>query len=152
MAKVPFQTLFPNANPDALDLLDKMLAFDPTSRIDVEEALRHPYLSIWHDATDEPGCPTPFDFSFEVVDEVPEMREMILQEVIRFRNEVRRQPAPGGDQHPQGFPGAQQQVGMPDDQWKQSRPSDAPRPEEAVAHRQGDLEAELAYGLDAMHQ
>jgi mitogen-activated protein kinase 7 len=46
MAKRPFPSLFPNANPDALDLLNHMLAFDPSSRISVEEALEHPYLHI----------------------------------------------------------------------------------------------------------
>ena len=77
MAKRPFPTLFPNANPDALNLLDHMLAFDPSSRISVEEALEHPYLHIWHDASDEPGCPTTFNFDFEVVEDVGEMRKMI---------------------------------------------------------------------------
>src|SRR3954468_19375820 len=43
MAKKPFPQLFPNANPDALDLLDHMLAFDPSSRISVDTALEHPY-------------------------------------------------------------------------------------------------------------
>lgn len=142
MPKVPFQKLFPNANPDALDLLDKMLAFDPTSRITVEEALEHRYLSIWHDSLDEPNCPTGFDFSFEVVDEVPQMREMILQEVIRFRNEVRRQPqtnqaAPFQDQKTDN-------INLPENR---QQPSDAPRPHE-MQDRVGDLEHELAYGLD----
>uniref|UniRef100_A0A1I8A4E2 Protein kinase domain-containing protein n=1 Tax=Steinernema glaseri TaxID=37863 RepID=A0A1I8A4E2_9BILA len=31
-------------NPDAIDLLIKLLTFDPAKRINVEEALRHPYL------------------------------------------------------------------------------------------------------------
>src|SRR4051812_10448816 len=85
MPKIPFQSLFRNANPDALDLLDRMLAFDPSSRISVEEALEHRYLQIWHDASDEPSCPTTFDFQFEVVEEIPEMKKMILDEVSRFR-------------------------------------------------------------------
>jgi serine/threonine protein kinase len=92
MAKVSFARLFPNANPDALDLLDRMLAFDPSSRISVEEALEHRYLHIWHDASDEPNCPRTFDFAFEVVEDVPEMRKMILEEVQRFRTHVRQQP------------------------------------------------------------
>ena len=103
MHKIPFARLFPNANPDALDLLDRMLAFDPSSRISVEEALEHRYLHIWHDATDEPSCPTPFDFHFEVVEDVHEMRRMILNEVLRFRDHV-RQPA-----HIQAAMAAQQQ-------------------------------------------
>lgn len=94
MPKVPFNRLFPQANPDALDLLDRMLAFDPSSRVSVEDALEHRYLHIWHDASDEPACPTTFDFSFEVVEDVAEMRRMILDEVQRFRRQVRHAPNP----------------------------------------------------------
>ncbi|RHY35101.1 hypothetical protein DYB32_000401 [Aphanomyces invadans] len=43
-AKVPFRTLFPTASPDAIDLLDKLLQFDPTARCTVDEALAHPYM------------------------------------------------------------------------------------------------------------
>lgn len=92
MQKVSFQALFRNANPDALDLLDKMLAFDPSQRISVEQALEHRYLHIWHDASDEPTCPTPFDFHFEIVDDIQQMKKMILEEVHRFRQLVRQQP------------------------------------------------------------
>ena len=44
----------PLANPVALDLLTKMLMFDPNKRITVDEALRHPYLANYHDPNDEP--------------------------------------------------------------------------------------------------
>ena len=40
-----FNTLFKGANPDAIDLMKKMLTFDPTKRITVDDALRHPYMS-----------------------------------------------------------------------------------------------------------
>jgi serine/threonine protein kinase len=50
--------MFPHANPLALDLLAKMLHFDPAKRITCEQALEHPYLAVWHDPTDEPVCPT----------------------------------------------------------------------------------------------
>jgi len=76
MRKVQFHETFHDANPDALDLLNRMLAFDPASRISVEEALEHRYLQIWHDASDEPVCPQKFDFAFEVVDDVPSMRQV----------------------------------------------------------------------------
>ena len=147
MPKVPFQRLFSNANPDALDLLDKMLAFDPSARISVEEALEHRYLHIWHDASDEPSCASTFDFHFEVVEDVPEMRKMILAEVSRFRQHVRVQ-------QPQQQMGGQvgQNVPIPDNanQWSH----EDPRPQEATVsqqlHNMG-LEQELHGGLDAMH-
>ena len=60
----------------ALDLLERLLAFDPAERITVEEALEHPYLAIWHDPNDEPECPTPFDFSFEHINDMAQMKRM----------------------------------------------------------------------------
>ena len=37
----------------ALDLLDKMLTFNPFKRVDVETALAHPYLEQYYDPSDE---------------------------------------------------------------------------------------------------
>lgn len=37
----------------ALDLLGRMLTFNPNKRISVEEALAHPYLEQYYDPTDE---------------------------------------------------------------------------------------------------
>ncbi|KAJ5929517.1 Mitogen-activated protein kinase spm1 [Penicillium verhagenii] len=150
MPKIPFQRLFPNANPDALDLLDRMLAFDPSSRISVEEALEHPYLHIWHDASDEPTCPTTFDFHFEVVEEVHDMRQMILDEVIRFRNTVRGQSQAHSAQQQQMS--QQTNVPIPEHQqgaWK----AEDPRPQEAAAGggHLNDLESSLQRGMDVHH-
>lgn len=145
MPKKPFPVLFPDANPDALSLLDQMLAFDPSSRISVEIALEHPYLHIWHDASDEPGCPTTFNFDFEVVEDVGEMRKMILAEVAMFRQQVRVQPG----QHQQGN-GVAPQVPMP--QGGGTWGAEDPRPQEAYGHHATGLEQDLQGGLDAMHQ
>lgn len=139
MAKKTFPQLFPNANPDALDLMDRMLAFDPSSRISVEAALEHPYLHIWHDASDEPDCPTTFNFDFEVVEDVAEMRKMILDEVFRFRQLVRTVPGQGGQQvNP---PPAPAQVPIPSGGHSHGWTAEDPRPQEYMPSQ--GLEAEL---------
>ncbi|KAI9025078.1 MAP kinase [Phycomyces nitens] len=85
MPRIPFQNLYPRANALAIDLLNKLLEFDPSRRITVEEALAHPYLSAYHDEDDEPSHNHTFDFSFEVVDSIVDMRRMIAQEVMSFK-------------------------------------------------------------------
>ncbi len=79
--KKDLRILFPTASPQALDLLSKMLCFDPTKRITVEEALAHPYLRNLHDETDEPTS-TMFDFSFEEDAEKGDIRKMIYDEIM----------------------------------------------------------------------
>lgn len=51
--KVPWSKLFTNADSKAIDLLDKMLTFNPHKRIVVEDALAHPYLEQYYDPADE---------------------------------------------------------------------------------------------------
>lgn len=173
MPKIPFQTLFRQANPDALDILDRMLAFDPSQRISVEEALEHRYLQIWHDASDEPVCPRKFGFEFEVVEEIPAMRQMILEEVRNFRHYVRMAPQqqepqqqPIQMQQQQQYSQQQQQQqyttapgqqmmmgqnGVPIPQNYDPRAYGDPRPDQTLSQgNMMNLEQELQGGLDAM--
>lgn len=91
MRKVPYLELFPNANPLALELMEAMLTLDPYQRITVEQALDHPYLSVWHDPQDEPECQVNFNFkSFETVDDIDSMKNLIIDEVKKFREFVRK--------------------------------------------------------------
>lgn len=53
---ITLQQLYPNASPDALDLLTKLLRFNPEKRLSAEEALRHPYLTQFHNPEEEPVC------------------------------------------------------------------------------------------------
>ncbi|KAK9352782.1 kinase-like domain-containing protein [Lipomyces doorenjongii] len=160
MPRVPFSKLFPTANPQALDLLSRMLAFDPAERVTVQEALEHPYLSVWHDPADEPECPTTFDFSFEAVDSVDEMRDMIMQEVMDFRKivrqpvEMQKQMLGGqGRAYPQQQQAAQEKVGIPEEM---DTTEDVPKPSEmgsvavGQAAADGSLERDLEFGLDGI--
>jgi mitogen-activated protein kinase 1/3 len=86
--RIPFKDMFPNANALALDLLEKMLSFNPTKRINVQEALAHPYLEAYHDPDDEPGSDAIqegfFDFD-KHKDQLSkeELKLMIYDEIIR---------------------------------------------------------------------
>ncbi|KAJ9105485.1 hypothetical protein QFC21_001856 [Naganishia friedmannii] len=89
--KVPFDKLYPNADPDAWHLLEQLLRFDPAERISVSEALKHPYMAPYHDETDEPDCPSVFDKWEEVegIHTLDEFKRIIAREVDEFRKEVR---------------------------------------------------------------
>ncbi|KAI9629452.1 hypothetical protein KEM48_012921 [Puccinia striiformis f. sp. tritici PST-130] len=86
---VPFTQLYPGANPEGLDLLSKLLAFDPSERITCNQALRHPYLKVWHDPEDEIDIKEKFDFNFESEDSTEGMKQLIINEVVSFRESVR---------------------------------------------------------------
>jgi serine/threonine protein kinase len=80
-----FEMVFRDANPHAIDLLKKMLTFDPTRRISVEEALEHPYLAELHFPTDEPTTSkvSRFDFEFERhVMTMRELKDLIYDEIL----------------------------------------------------------------------
>jgi len=47
----------PNTDPLAIDLLEKLLTFNPHKRISAAEALKHPFLQAYHDENDEPVYP-----------------------------------------------------------------------------------------------
>jgi mitogen-activated protein kinase 1/3 len=50
-----FSKIFSFADDLAIDLLKKLLIFDPEKRITVTEALGHPYLADLHLEEDEPS-------------------------------------------------------------------------------------------------
>ncbi|KAG8883984.1 Mitogen-activated protein kinase [Tulasnella sp. 331] len=113
--RIAFATLYPNANPLAIDLLSKMLAFDPAKRISCEEALNHPYFSVWHDPSDEPVCHSKFDFAFEEEESMEGMKKMIVDEVNSFRSMVRAQAraAAGGKGNDLSIPSREDIISSP---------------------------------------
>ena len=88
--RVDFKTVYPDAAVEAVDLIDKMLAFDPSKRITVAQALAHPYLASLHDESDEPSAARPFFFDFEneTLSE-NRVRDLVYEELVGFHDEIR---------------------------------------------------------------
>lgn len=59
-AKISWSTILPNAPEPALDLLSRMLHWDPNKRISAGEALAHPWLSRYRQASFSVKFPEPF--------------------------------------------------------------------------------------------
>lgn len=67
----------------ALDLLEKMLVFDPRKRIDATQSLDHEYVAPYHDPTDEPVAGEKFDWSFNDADlPVDTWKVMMYSEIL----------------------------------------------------------------------
>lgn len=49
------EDLLPTAPVDGLDLLRRLLQFNPDKRPTAEEVLQHPYVSRFHNPNDEPS-------------------------------------------------------------------------------------------------
>lgn len=106
--KIPFTELYPNANLLAIDLLEKLLVYEPAKRITAAEALRHPYLmeafrsiiaedaamnesAMCYDATEEreDTFVGKIDDSHERVKEAKlAMQEAVFEQVCHFNPEA----------------------------------------------------------------
>jgi len=84
MRKKSFRDVFKGANPDAIDLLEKMLELDADKRPTAEVALAHPYLAQYSDPTDEPTADR-YDESFEDRElALIEWKRLVYDELINF--------------------------------------------------------------------
>jgi len=90
--RVPFSTLYPNASAEAIDLVEKMLVFDPRKRISAAKALEHKYLVALHHVNDEPDA-TPFDFRFEREETTEQdLRKLIWGQLQHYHKDVGAAP------------------------------------------------------------
>ncbi|XP_060929958.1 mitogen-activated protein kinase 14A isoform X2 [Limanda limanda] len=84
MPKRSFADVFVGANPQAVDLLEKMLVLDTDKRITAAEALAHSYFAQYHDPEDEPEA-EPYDQSFESRElEIEEWKRLTFEELCSF--------------------------------------------------------------------
>lgn len=83
-----FAVMFPNANPVAVDLLEKMLMFSPNKRYTVEQCISHPYFEGLHDSEQEPTSDSMFSYAFDEGDITKEkMRNMIYEQSLKYKSD-----------------------------------------------------------------
>jgi len=84
-SKLPLKNLYPDASPVALDLLEKLLVFNPDKRYTAEECLGHPYFEEYHSAEAEPLCDEVFDWRWDNFEPTKELlQEMVYNEASKF--------------------------------------------------------------------
>ncbi|XP_036792713.1 mitogen-activated protein kinase 10 isoform X1 [Oncorhynchus mykiss] len=84
----------------ARDLLCKMLIIDPAKRIQVDEALQHPYINVWYDPAEveaardlvQISMPPPAIYDKQLDERehsIDEWKELIYKEVMNFEERTR---------------------------------------------------------------
>ncbi|XP_071691259.1 mitogen-activated protein kinase 9-like [Rutidosis leptorrhynchoides] len=98
---VPFAHKFPNVDPLALRLLERLLSFDPKDRPSAEEALADPYFQGLANVEREPSTHaiSKMEFEFErrkiAKDDV---RELIYREILEYHPQMLQEYLRGGEQ------------------------------------------------------
>ena len=92
------EKVFPGVDPLMLDLLKKMLTFNPKKRITVEEALRHPYLADLYCPEDEPtrDFVSIGEFEYEKHDlQLQGVKDLLYEEILLYHFSEFRQEYAG---------------------------------------------------------
>ena len=88
------KVLFPKATAIELDLLGRLLQFNPNKRINVLEALEHPYVADFHEqyAESEIECEKPIklDISDKIKYTVKEYKQKLFDDLLKRKKEVRK--------------------------------------------------------------
>ncbi|XP_075271458.1 mitogen-activated protein kinase 15 isoform X1 [Opisthocomus hoazin] len=98
--RVTFEEILPSSTPlPALDLLKKLLVFNPDKRLTAEEALQHPYVERFHCPAREPSLeydvilPLGDEIQLSVAEYRNKLYEMILEKKLNShpKEQVRRE-------------------------------------------------------------
>jgi mitogen-activated protein kinase 1/3 len=84
---------FPKASDEACDLLDKMLQFNHKKRINVDDALKHPFFKNLIAEVKPKSATSKFDFGWEDVKlTAPRIQQVAWSEIVLYRKEIGKDP------------------------------------------------------------
>ncbi|XP_028406373.1 extracellular signal-regulated kinase 2-like [Dendronephthya gigantea] len=87
------EDILPTAPVDGLDLLRRLLQFNPDKRPTAEEVLRHPYVSRFHNSDDEPTLDHEVHppLSDDQQLSVDEYRKKLYEDILEKKSQIRKQ-------------------------------------------------------------
>ncbi|KAL6848927.1 hypothetical protein ACP4OV_021510 [Aristida adscensionis] len=106
---IPFSEKFPNVDPLALKLLQRLLAFDPKDRPTAEEALADPYFKGIAKVEREPSCQpiSKMEFEFERRKFTKEdVKELIFREILEYHPQLLKDYMSGSEKTSFLYPSA----------------------------------------------
>ena len=86
--KKNLKSKFPGSTEDALDLLDRMLKFNPHKRITVNQSLEHPFFTEVRDPSKEVEADFNLEFEFEKDENLTmeKLRTLFIQVINSYKN------------------------------------------------------------------
>jgi mitogen-activated protein kinase 1/3 len=87
---------YPSASDEAIDLLNKMLAFNPYFRISIEECLNHPFIAPVRDPALEVTAQKYASLPFEAAQclDLQQLRDLFIEEINHYKHLRQTLPFP----------------------------------------------------------
>ena len=90
--KKRLRDVFPTASDDALDMIKRLLVFNPNKRLTAEQCLKHPYVAQFHNPSDEPVCTKKINIPIDDNQKfaIRDYRNKLYADIQRRRKELRK--------------------------------------------------------------
>lgn len=78
--------MYPHSHAALIELIEKMVVFDPFKRLSLEEAISHPYFDEVREPVKERVAEVPADFDFELIENITTatLREYFIKEISMY--------------------------------------------------------------------